>query len=129
MGRSTQLITFCVGSILIAVLAVMIFLNQLAGAAFVYVLIIYLCRFVLLRRRIFSDHSNILFRVKAGIGLMYIFLLAILLYISAAVMKLPPWGAVAMSVMAFAAVELGYALFFPYTCRCIDDLDEVNPPV
>uniref|UniRef100_J3N992 Uncharacterized protein n=1 Tax=Oryza brachyantha TaxID=4533 RepID=J3N992_ORYBR len=125
-----QLTALSAGSLLLfASLLAMAYLKLLAGAACVLVLTIYLCRF-LLRRRIFSDdhHNHLRFRLKVGIGFMYISLSAILFYLSASVMALPPWGAAAMWGMALVAVELVYAFFFPYSCICIgDDADETPP--
>uniref|UniRef100_J3N993 Uncharacterized protein n=1 Tax=Oryza brachyantha TaxID=4533 RepID=J3N993_ORYBR len=108
--------------------SIMLYLKQLAGAACVLVLTIYLCRFLLLRR-VFSDDHKLRFRLKVGIGFLYISLSAVLFYLSAAVMALPPWGAVAMWGMVVVAVELAYAFFFPYSCICIGDDADKTPPL
>uniref|UniRef100_A0A0E0J3N1 Uncharacterized protein n=1 Tax=Oryza nivara TaxID=4536 RepID=A0A0E0J3N1_ORYNI len=113
------MLTFCTGPLLFAVLLLMVYLKQLAAAACVDVLIIYLCRFLLLRGIIFSGDGKLRFRVKVAIGFLYISLSAILFYLSAAVMALPPWGAVAMWGMALVATELGNSFLCPYSCRCI----------
>uniref|UniRef100_A0A0E0MGN7 Uncharacterized protein n=1 Tax=Oryza punctata TaxID=4537 RepID=A0A0E0MGN7_ORYPU len=123
------MITFILtGALLFAVLVVlMVCIKQLAVAACAHALIIYVCRFLLLRG-IFSDDGKLRLRVKVAIGFLYISLSAILFYLSAAVMALPPWGVVAMWGMALVATELGYAFFFPYRCLCIgDDDDEITP--
>nr|AGE45112.1 XA10 [Oryza sativa Indica Group] len=123
------MLTFCTGPLLFAVLLLMVYLKQLAAAACVDVLIIYLCRFLLLRGIIFSGDGKLRFRVKVAIGFLYISLSAILFYLSAAVMALPPWGAVAMWGMALVATELGYSFLCPYSCRCIGEDDEEISPV
>uniref|UniRef100_A0A0E0MGN9 Uncharacterized protein n=1 Tax=Oryza punctata TaxID=4537 RepID=A0A0E0MGN9_ORYPU len=113
----------------------MIFLKQLAVAACVHVLVIYICRFVLLRGGGGSSSGDAerplrCFRIRVAVGILYLSMSAILFGLFVSVM--PPWGAVAVWGMALAAVELGYAFFFPYTCYHVggdDDDDDDNIPI
>lgn len=94
-------------------------------------ILIYLCRFLLRLRH--NASNSLRFRLKVLTALLYISISAMLFYLFASIMPLPPWGAVAGWVMALIAVELAYAFIFPYNLRYIaDNHDEDNmviPPV
>ncbi|KAF0896870.1 hypothetical protein E2562_029560 [Oryza meyeriana var. granulata] len=121
-----EVITVC-ALLLLTLVLVLVCLKQLAVVACFHVLIIYLGRFVLLHG---GDDRLRCFRIKVAVGILYLTLSAILFCLFGPVM--PPWGAVAAWAMSLAAIELGYAFFFPYSCYHIDDEHEemmINPTV
>uniref|UniRef100_A0A0E0MGN8 Uncharacterized protein n=1 Tax=Oryza punctata TaxID=4537 RepID=A0A0E0MGN8_ORYPU len=108
----------------------MLHMKELAAVAGIHMIVIYLCRF-LLRRSASTTSNSLRFRLKVLTVLLYVSLSAMLFYLFASIMPLPPWGAVAGWVMALIAVELAYAFLFPYSLRYIADNDDdmVVPPV